>query len=47
VEVGAVLEDGSVRGFSIGMAALLEDLGSEQAPKGWAGSTSDLAGPRG
>jgi tetratricopeptide (TPR) repeat protein len=43
VEVGAVLEDGSVRGFSIGMAALLEDLGSEQAPKGWAGSTSDLA----
>jgi tetratricopeptide (TPR) repeat protein len=43
VEVGAVPESGSVRGFSIGLAALVEDLGVEQSPRGWAGSSSDLA----
>ncbi|HTF46888.1 MAG TPA: tetratricopeptide repeat protein [Pseudonocardia sp.] len=36
-------EDVPVRGFSIGMAALVEDLGADHAPKGWAGSPSDLA----
>jgi tetratricopeptide (TPR) repeat protein len=38
-----VQRQGSVRGFSIGVAALLEDLGVDQAAKGWAGSPPDLA----
>jgi tetratricopeptide (TPR) repeat protein len=40
---GPVLADQSTRGFSIGVAALLEDLGSPARPRGWAGSASDLA----
>lgn len=43
VEGGAGPGNGPVRGFSIGMAALVEDLGVEHGPKGWAGSASDLA----
>jgi tetratricopeptide (TPR) repeat protein len=35
--------DESTRGFSIGIAALVEDLGVADEPKGWAGSASDLA----
>jgi tetratricopeptide (TPR) repeat protein len=44
-----VLEERPTRGFSIGMAALLEDLAAEpaspdeRAGRGWAGSASDLA----
>lgn len=34
---------GSVRGFSIGVAALLEDLGVDRRPDEWAGSPPDLA----
>jgi tetratricopeptide (TPR) repeat protein len=43
VDVGTVPGNGPVRGFNLGMAALVEDLGVEHAPKGWAGSACDLA----
>lgn len=38
-----MLEGRPNRGFSIGIAALVEDLGTEPSERGWAGSASDVA----
>jgi tetratricopeptide (TPR) repeat protein len=38
-----VLAEESTRGFSLGLAALVEDLGADTEPANWVGSESDLA----
>ncbi|HEY2207201.1 MAG TPA: tetratricopeptide repeat protein [Pseudonocardia sp.] len=43
MEVLAVVDGGSIRGFRLGVAALIDDLSADPEPKDWAGSPADLA----